>query len=594
MVGINRAGASSDRDYPSLPYANSQAPPATRYVVSNPFNLQQTPVSFPSLTSTSENNISVESLLTPTPFRLSFIQGHELQAFIYAPTGLLQQPYVVITAFDSNPSAKLQVRGVENLREFVCTNFPCALPINGDSTVRFVAINSEGAKSSEVQARILVDVKDNGFYVTIQSVNQFALYNDTCGDIWGIYDDDNEFPWSDFPSSPFFLNTDKPLYLLAARLITSGAVDASDCSYGGLGAGGITVNGCGLERASSKMIEWQNQFDFKIWTTSLDIGIPPQILKTLIEYESQFWPSNQRFYVEEVGLGQINQLGIDVLLRQDPEFYNQICPTIYSDCSLPYTSLDPIDQAVVRGAVIQSIDAECPNCEFGIDLEKASQSITVIGHLLKTECEMVDYLNLAGRSDVDYSDLWKFTMATYHSGFTCVRDAVHETKANGDSLDWDTVSNYFGCQDAKIYVDGYWDNLLSFNTYSINSNSSTLLQAVPTFLPTPTPIPQPTALSSTAKILVRVFIDVNGNNQPEEIELLDGIKVDLLVRNGARLSGVTSRGEYVFDMTGYPFGTDIIVSLPGLYRDKLLTLPKEGIIQVDFVFNAPDKPSQLP
>ena len=593
MVGIHRAAARSDIGQLSMSYAYSQAPPSTSYVVSNPLNLQQTPVSFPTLTPTSEININIESLLTPTPFSLSFTQGVELQAFIHAPTGILQQPYVILTAFDSDPASTIEIRGVENLREFICADLPCAVPLNGDSTIRFFAINSEGLKSSEVQARVRVDVRDGGFYVVVQSVNQFTLYNDTCGDIWGVYDE-GELSWPEFPPSPFFLNTDKTLHLLAARLITSGAVDASSCSYGGLGAGGNYVNGCGIERTSAKVVEWQNQFDFKIWTTSLDVGIPPQVLKTLIEYESQFWPSNQRFYLDEIGLGQINQLGVDVLLRQDPEFYNQICPTIYSDCSLPYTSLDPVDQTIVRGAIIQSINAECPSCEYGIDLAKASQSITVIGHLLKTECEMVDYLNLAGRSDVDYSDLWRYTMATYHSGFTCVRDAVREARAAGDSLDWDTVSNYFGCPDAKLYVDGYWDTLLSFDAYRLASNSSALLQAVPTFLPTPTPIPQPTAIPSTAKILVRVYMDANRNSQPEEMEFLDGITVDMLIRGGTHLSGITSRGEFLFDMAGYPSGTDIIVSLPGLYRDQLLTLPKEGIIQVDFVFNAPSTPNQLP
>ena len=596
VVGIHRADARSNPGQAPMSYSDSQAPPSlsTHYVVSNPLNLQQTPASFPTFTPTQELNVNVESLLTPTPLGLYLAQEGDLQAFIHAPTGLVQQPYVILTAFDTNSAVTVEIKGFENLREFLCTDLPCALPLNGDSSIRFFAVNSEGRKSAEVQARVRVDTRDDGFYVVIQSVNQFTLYHDSCGSIWGVTDED-DLPWFDFPPSPFLLNTDKTLHLLSARLITSGVVDASDCSYGGLGAGANYVNGCGIERTASKMIEWQNQFDFSIWTTSLDVGIPPRVLKTLIEYESQFWPSNQRFYVDEIGLGQINQLGIDVLLRQSPEFYNQICPRVYSNCALPYTSLDPSEQAIVRGSIIRSIDAECPSCEYGIDLEKASQSITVIGHLLKAECEMVDYLNLAGRPDVDYSDLWRFTMATYHSGFVCVRDAVRAARdAKSPALDWESVSVHFGCPDAKLYVDGYWNTLLSFDAYTLDTNSSSLLQSAPVFLPTPTSIPRPTAIPSAAKIHARVYMDANKNGQPEQIELLDGITVEVFARNGTRLSGVTSGGEFIFDMAGYSSGADVIVSLPGLYRDQLVTLPKDGIVQVDFVFHVPDTPDQLP
>jgi hypothetical protein len=117
---------------------------------------------------------------------------------------------------------------------------------------------------------------------------------------------------------PFQLNTRKTLHTLATQLILSGIVETNDCPAGGLSLSLDWPTACGLERASTAMIAWQNQFDEHIWLASRDQGIPPKVLKTLIEIESQFWPGNSRFYIDEIGLGQINQLGLDVLLRQDP------------------------------------------------------------------------------------------------------------------------------------------------------------------------------------------------------------------------------------------------------------------------------------
>jgi hypothetical protein len=107
------------------------------------------------------------------------------------------------------------------------------------------------------------------------------------------------------------------------------------------------------------MIEWQNQYDDYMWLVSRDDGIPPKILKTLLEIESQFWPGNQRFYMDEIGLGQVNQLGMDVLLRRDPALY-LVCSCPF-ELLTPYVSLEPKLSDDPR-AVLGSIDATCPTC----------------------------------------------------------------------------------------------------------------------------------------------------------------------------------------------------------------------------------------
>ena len=139
-------------------------------------------------------------------------------------------------------------------------------------------MTSFGEESDEVIARVRVVSVDGGYSVIIDSVSQFSLFRDSCSNIWNVDDKIGE-SWAQFPDTPFQLNTDKIQHLLVARMIVNGIVDASDCPSGGVSSGLDYPTGCGLERANEKMIEWQNQYDLKIWSTSLEVGIPPRILK---------------------------------------------------------------------------------------------------------------------------------------------------------------------------------------------------------------------------------------------------------------------------------------------------------------------------
>ena len=573
---------------------NKSAPPTpvAIYVIGGTPALQSTPLVFPTLSPTA--TLFVESRNTPTPFGIiPNAPASGLAAFIFAPSGVLPYPYVILTAFEPAGDTYIEIKGYVNLSEFVCKGSPCGVPLTESSTIVFKANNSRGDVSDQIQARVRVESKDGGYLVIIESVNQFTMYRDACAKVWGVKDEIGQ-SWSQFPQSPFQLNTDKRLHLLISRLISTGIVDAKDCPGGGLGTDANWPTGCGADRANSKMIEWQNQFDFSIWSASAEVGIPPKLLKTIIETESQFWPTNQRFYVDEFGLGQITQLGIDVLLRRDPTLYQNICPEVLSDCSVPYTRLDTSTQALIRGAVLDSINADCPSCANGLDIAKANQSVPLIAQLVKANCEMVDYLDLAGKPGIKYEDLWKFTLASYHSGFGCVRDAVKLTRDAKETEDWDHISLNMQCHGAEKYVNNLWGSLLSFDSYLLDTKSLALVQIAPTFSPTRTPILAPTAIPSSSHVWVRVYMDANSNGAPDGNEWLDGITVELVLRDNTKLSGVTSNGQMIFNMTGYPAGMDAIVSLPGLYRDHLFSLPKEGLVQIDFVFAAPKLPIEIP
>lgn len=559
---------------------------------------------------------------TGTPFlNPSFpldLSSVDLYAFIQAPSRVVARPYVILTAFASIPRAgSVEIRGFNNSQEFICTESPCALFLQSSTRLIFRAYADTGERSEEVIASVSVNQASNGYKVSIDTVSQFTSFADSCSNLWGQRDEDNA-SWDNFVQFPFQLNTDKTLHTLTTRLIMNGVVDASSCPAGGLSIGLDWPTACGLEKASDTVTAWQNQFDGYIWLASRDHGIPPKILKTLIEFESQFWPGNSRFYLDEFGLGQINQLGVDVLLRRDPTYYQKVCPSVLADCSRPYGSLEPTQQAQIRGALVNSVDATCPACDNGVDLDKAKKSIDLVTSLLKANCKQVDEIVkrpyqpdpdadaatatavvativAGGKSPaMDYEDLWKFTLASYHSGSSCFADAVLATKKDRLPVTWENVSNRLNCKGGANYVNGYWDNITAFDNYLYEPGDLLSVIAQATIVPTRTPLPTATVFISSAKIIVKVYIDRNGNGVPEAGEWIDAMTVQVSISNNEKLTQRTINGITIFDMSGYPPNSGIDVSLPGLYRNETLLLPEQGEVTIVFKFDQPVLPTTLP
>jgi hypothetical protein len=578
-------------------------------------------------TATPTATTPAELSLTGTPngasdllVTLSSTTSSQVYAYVQAPSGALEKPYVILKAFTATPTANSisMISGLVNSKQFVCPGDTCILYLDASSNLVFRAYTDTGASSDEVIASINVDSGPDGYTVSVTSVNQFTTFTNACSNIWGAYDEVNA-TWDDFVQFPYELNTKKTLHTLATQLLLNGIVDASSCPAGGLSLSLDWPTACGLEKATPKMIEWQNQYDDYIWLASKDNGIPPKILKTLFEIESQFWPGNSRFYVDEFGLGQLNQLGVDVLLRRDPALYDQVCPGVLANCTSPYVSLPPVEQAMIRGAVTSLTDASCPTCDYGLDLAKAKESVSLFSRLLKANCEQVDYLlALAVKPDLDadsatatavvatviaggdspltsYEDYWRFTFAAYHSGLSCLQDAVLATKKAKLPVTWENVSDKFKCKGGTDYVDGFMETLFAFDSYRFRTTKEDVA-AVPvsTIVPTRTPVPSPTVVISTAQVRVQVFMDRNGNKQPDEGEWIDAMSVLLTTSNNESITQRTVNGVTVFDMNGYPPGLGITVSLPGLYRSESLTLPEQGEVLVTFMFEQPVLPTSLP
>lgn len=568
------------------------------------------------LLSSTSTGLPPNNLLPPSGF-----SSIGLNAFIQAPIGVVSRPYVILTAFSSLPrTVPVTIRGFVNSQEFICTQSPCMITLQGSSRFVFRAVAQTGESSDEVIASVNVTQTQDGYLVTIDSVSQFTTFSDACSVTWGVADETNA-TWDQFVQFPYELNTRKTLHTLATQLILNGIVDTKDCPAGGLSLSLDWPTACGLERASSAMIDWQNQFDDYIWLASKDHGVPPKILKTLIEIESQFWPGNSRFYLDEFGLGQINQLGVDVLLRQDPSLYQRVCAGVLSDCSAPYVSLEASQQALIRGAVVKLADASCATCQYGIDLDKAKESVSLIAMLLRANCKQVDViLDIAARANFDedadaatataavatatagggglskttYEDLWRFTFVAYHSGLSCLQTAINATEKANLPVTWENVSKEFKCKGAEDYADGFIGNLLSFDLYRYQISDTNIVLAGPTIVPTRTPVPTPTVFISSARVKVQVFMDRNGNASPDAGEWIDAMTVLLTTSTNQQITQRTQNGITIFDMSGYTPGINITVSLPGLYRSESLVLPEQGEVTVTFMFEQPALPTVLP
>ncbi|MBE0697626.1 MAG: hypothetical protein IH586_11955, partial [Anaerolineaceae bacterium] len=467
-----------------------------------------------------------------------------------------------------------EIRGSLDGWEFACSATRCDVPITTDSILEFWALSSYGDESQHLQATLRVVRTDQGERIELSSLVPIKLYQDACANIWGM--PRYQMPtWADLPTLPDELNTQKPYQYLAGKLLYAGIANGQGCPGGGLLADGAP-NACGLERASKSVIDWQNQFDLVFWDTARQIGIPPRLLKVLIEQESQFWPANGRRLAYEYGLGQLSQAGADVVLRYDNELFNQICNGLLYDCSIAYGRLPSWVQATVRGGLMRLMNSECATCANGIDLAHAQDSIPVLARTLRSNCRQVKYIMDTKGLKSTYEDMWKLTFVSYHSGYECLATALDFLNYNELPADWENISMFLGCPGARSYVDNAWKSLETFDLYRVQHPDRDKVVALATFVPKPSPTiiptqastPTPTVNRSLAHILVLVYIDKNGNNYPEENEKVDNIAVEAQFEDGSTLSAQTAKGEAVIDLSGRPVGGNVTILLPDLYRTQ--------------------------
>jgi hypothetical protein len=263
----------------------------------------------------------------------------------------------------------------------------------------------------------------------------------------------NVLPSLDHPDAPaleqplsagYLATTNRYLYL-AGHLIQSGMVDGTGCSGYGL-LQNRTANPCGEKLAAEKVLEWQNRYDQQIYTAALKYNVPARLLKGIIAQETQFWPYPVAPF--EHGLGRITENGADMLLTWNIPIYLEACLSLYSDdrCSSGYSSLDPAEQAMLRGKVLSAVGTE--------------RELDLLGATLLASAQQTNQMikNTTGQpvsAMTTYEEMWKLTVANYHAGSGCVGTAMQTTYDYESDMTWDGISqNLLGdCQGAIGYVE---------------------------------------------------------------------------------------------------------------------------------------------
>ena len=426
----------------------------------------------------------------------------------------------------------INIQGYIGAEPFNCEGSECKVPLPATGIdgiqATFWAESSFGDASDTYTAQIRVipwgdfvapDVQTSDqpqWYVDIISSQYLGKNESTCSAIWSAFPPVGGPPqWLSSPDHPDGLISTKPYYFLAGSLITQELADASECPNGGLESPGV-ANQCGLEASRPLINTWQNQFDSEIIQVANDTGVPSQLMKNIFSRESQFWPGLSATY-DEAGLGHLSDLGADTVLLWNPSFFSQFCPLVLDTtvCQRGFGNLDLAEQEMLRGALVQKVNAACPECPQGIDLRQANFSISVFARSLLANCEQVDQIiynqTLRNSGEVSsYEDLWKFTLVNYNGGPGCLSNAIQQAVRNNAPLTWENVSMFLepgGCQASIDYVEDIAYMPVGIKTTVEPSPEEqetpaapepTSTQVEPQITPTPTPtqegypIPSPT------------------------------------------------------------------------------------------------------
>jgi thermitase len=293
--------------------------------------------------------------------------------------------------------------------------------------------------------------------------------------------------WLDMSTSADQIYSEYPLETLAGKLILYGVTSAPDCPNGGLLDDSLASK-CGVQATLPEVIKWQNRFNSAIIAASQQTGVPPVMLKNVFAWESQFWPNTVFVNTSEYGLGHLTEMGADSVLRWNYAFYQSTCHDSFSseNCDKFYVDQPLAIQSALRGVVLQKVNADCGNCNYGLDLQKAEDSIPTFATTLLANQRLVKiYIQwFTGKKAADVvgdGDLWRFTLASYNAGPGCFKSALAKTYYAGKPINWDTLSSNFdpACRGANAYVDFVSNNAQYFPDHAPSTLPTPAATAVP-------------------------------------------------------------------------------------------------------------------
>lgn len=435
-------------------------------------------------------------------------------------------PNLVFKAQEPLPNETIiAIQGIINGEAFSCAGEECRLPMqptgSEGTTIEFWADSSFGDSSQHYTAKVrLVPWGDfmnpdgnsqdpTAWYVDVLSTQWTGGDLASCSFTWGAFPGlDGPPEWLSSTDSLDDLSSNTGYYYLAGALIQNGIVQPEACVDGGLQAVNVAST-CGVEAARPYLVEWQNRFDGEILQVSTDTGVPARLLKNVFARESQIWPGIFSTY-KEAGLGQLTEQGADTVLLWNPDFFGQFCPLVLNQayCDLGWGNLEAPEQAMLRGALVNKVNASCADCPTGIDISQANYSVRVFAEGLLANCEQTGRIlrNLTGMDpglSSSYEDLWRFTLVNYNAGPGCLSDAIKQSQSLSEPLDWERVTSHLdpACQGAIGYVEDISRVLKVTPTPTSWLGPSGPLPTLPRVLSTPepglaTPTPQPTQTPS--------------------------------------------------------------------------------------------------
>ena len=417
----------------------------------------------------------------------------------------------------------INIQGYIGGEPFSCEGSECTVPLPATGldgiTTTFWAESSFGDASDTFTARIRVipwgdfaapDTQTSDspqWYVDILSSQYLGSIESTASQIWSSFPSVGGPPlWLSSPDYPDGLISDQPYYYLAGSLIQQSLVNVEGCENRGLESGNY-ANQCGLEAARTLIGQWQNQFNSEIIRVANETGVPAQLMKNIFSRESQFWPGFAVNY-NEAGLGHLSDIGADTVLLWNPSFFSQFCPLVLDTtvCQRGFGNLDLSEQEMLRGALVQKVNAACPECPMGIDLSQANFSISIFARSLLANCEQVGQIIFnatrqeAGKGST-YDDLWRFTLLNYNAGSGCLANAIQGAVNSRVPLTWDNVIQYLEpgvCREGIDYVDdiAYMPPIPTPTPESTPEQTQPVITSTPTTEPSdviqPTPTPTPT------------------------------------------------------------------------------------------------------
>jgi hypothetical protein len=529
-----------------------------------------------------------------TIYRTEKIPIPEIYVTIDGPSGPVDQPYITISAVEPVPGYEITgIHGLLGDIPFECPVAVCDLEFNRDSQITYWATSSFGDESKKISITGRISQDSKGYYVSISNLMPITQYSDSCSKKWGSKLDSPIANWAILPQSPADLYTQANLHLLAGQLINHGIVNAKACPGNGLINVGIP-NACGIDAVRPTMISWQNQFDPAIWEASRQLEIPAWLIKSVIELESQFWPANTRYSFVEYGLGQVNLYGAESALHWDPDLGAMVCSDLVYDCNRNYISLDPQTKLTFQGGLIRMLNAECPNCPYGIDLDLANQSISPLARIIRSQCNQTAHILSTQKKTMDYDDLWRLSMVGYHSGYQCQDYAVKNITERNEPLDWSHLASYLeeDCPGSVAYVDNLF-NLIYTNSQLPRQKRPAVpiphYKAIVQKKPPSNPHP---LVNGVLKVIV--YIDYDQNNKIDEDEMIDRLKVEVTFADQTTISDFTANGEVTIKYINQAVGSQVRVALPLVYQEMSFNIPADEITTLIFHLVPPNLPSDLP